>query len=470
MRRQAMADDRTRTLRLERGAIVLGLAALLAAALGGGTAAAAPRVGAGPAQGSAAAAVAAPPAATPSAMRSLSPAPTAAPTGTPSPTSSPSPTPTVTSVQLAAPKRWVAAKAFIVKSVVVPRAAGVRVALLSFRGGGWVSVGTALTGGDGSVRFRRRIDSPQRVRFRARTDDQTGTPVFSPTVAVQVRYVLLRAVGDVNLGDGPANRMAAYGAGYPWEKVGDYLRAADIAFANLECAVSNRGTPESKKYTFRGSPSALKAARTDGGIDVVSCANNHTRDFGTVALSDTLKYLKQFGIARAGAGKDLADAHAPAILTRDGLKVAFLAYSTIEDNLWGATASRGGVASAFPVSRMKKEIARAKKKADVVVVSFHWGIELAPSPEAEQVMLGKAAIDAGADVILGHHPHRLQKIVRYKRALLDYSLGNFVFAPPATPDVNKQTLVLSVDLSGRGFARYRTRKAYIANSQPYFTQ
>lgn len=388
-------------------------------------------------------------------------------------------TPIPTRLVFSAPARWVVGKRFALYGRLEPTMTGAAIGLYVRVPSGWRRVGTTATDARGRFRFGRLVARPGRVSHRVRFGGDTSatpsgpvtlTPSWSPPRSTLVRYVVLRAVGDVNLGDGPAVRMAAYGADYPWRRVGSYLRAADIAFANLECAVSGRGSPEAKKYTFRGSRSALRAARSVGGIDIVSLANNHTRDFGLVAFADTLDNLRRERLLWAGAGEDAHAAHQAASITKDGLSVAFLAYSTIEDDRWRATRTRGGVASAFPVSQMKRDVASAARRADVVVVSFHWGIELMTTPEAEQVMLGKAAVDAGADLILGHHPHCLQPIKRYRGRPIAYSLGNFVFAPPATPDINKRTLVLTADLSGRGVAAYRTRRAYIYDAQPRFAR
>jgi hypothetical protein len=382
------------------------------------------------------------------------------------------------SLSLWAPARWVVAKSFVVNGGISPVLADREISIEELRSGAWSRVAGGRTDADGKYRVRvPAFPAPKTVSLRARftgdestTPEPTSGPLASVSRKVIVRYVTLRSVGDVNLGDGVATRLSSHGVDYPWRKVGAFLRAADIAFGNLECCISRRGTPQAKTYTFRGSPAALVAAGKKGGLDVVSLANNHARDFGVGAFKDTLKYLDRYRISHVGGGLDLARAHQPAILERDGLKVAFLAYSTIEDDRWGATKKVPGVASAFPVSRMRRDIAAARKGADLVVVSFHWGIELAPSPEREQISLGRAAIDAGAKIVLGHHPHRLQPMARYHGGLIVYSLGNFVFAPPSTTEVNKQTLVLTTLLSGKGLASYSTRKAYISDAQPHFVK
>jgi poly-gamma-glutamate capsule biosynthesis protein CapA/YwtB (metallophosphatase superfamily) len=382
---------------------------------------------------------------------------------------------------LAVPSKWVVAKAFSVGGVLAPTLADREVLIEELASGQWRRVASGRTDGLGKYNVRVAAASrPKTFTLRAHftgdaspsvepTPSVLASEAVSATRKVLVHYVTLRSVGDVNLGDGVATRMSHYGPDYPWRRVGSFLRAADIAFGNLECCISSRGSPEAKTYTFRGSRAALAKAASVGGLDVVSLANNHARDFGTGALVDTLKAVRWARIAEAGAGVDIAAAHKPAILTKDGLKVAFLAYSTIEDDRWGARAHTPGVASAFPVSRMRKEVAAARKKANVVVVSFHWGIQYVQSPEREQVMLGRAAIDAGARLVLGHHPHCLQPMTRYHGGLIAYSLGNFVFAPPSQ-DILKRTLVLSTALSGKGLASYSTKNALIVDAQPRFVR
>ena len=160
---------------------------------------------------------------------------------------------------------------------------------------------------------------PGRYRLRATV---TGA---APTRAVRVRVrdVTLDAVGDINLGDGVADVMAVRGPRYSWGGVARELRSADIAFGNLECSVSTRGSAiPGKQYTFRGRPSYLRAASRYAGMDVLNLANNHSKDYGTTALLDTFHWIKRFGMTRVGAGWNSAEARRPRVVRRLGLKVA----------------------------------------------------------------------------------------------------------------------------------------------------
>lgn len=301
---------------------------------------------------------------------------------------------------------------------------------------------------------------PQGMRFRARGADGKLTAVRR----VRVRYLRLSAVGDVNLGNGPGVAIRAYGAEYPWTSVGPRLRAADIAFANLECAVSRRGSAQPKTFTFRGGPRALKATAEQGGIDIVTLANNHAGDFGDVALVDTLRYARRFGIATVGAGRDLRAAYRPRIMNRLGLKVAFVGFSTILPFDFQAGPGSPGTAWGYP-NRVRASVLRARRKADVVIAAFHWGIERDPVEDPRERGLARVALDAGATAVIGHHPHVLQPIRRAGRhRIVAYSLGNFVFT--GTSAFTRRTGILELKLARGRVAGHKLRRATIVNSRP----
>jgi poly-gamma-glutamate capsule biosynthesis protein CapA/YwtB (metallophosphatase superfamily) len=274
--------------------------------------------------------------------------------------------------------------------------------------------------------------------------------------------VMLAAVGDVNL---DLNQFRqGYDYGYPWTGVAGLLQAADLAFANLECTVSFRGSPVAgKAFTFRGSPNALPAARA-AGIDVVSHANNHARDFGTEALLDSFFFLDSSAIARCGSGMDYAAAHAPAFLCANGLRVAFLAYNDIDWPGWTAGAGYPGVANATNVAGIASDIAAARESSDLVVASFHWGTEREYAADQRQRELAHFAIDCGADLVLGHHPHVIQGFEIYKGKLIAYSLGNFVFNP-GSPQCN-YTVLAHITLDAGGFRSAVIYPALISNGRP----
>ncbi|HEX7125952.1 MAG TPA: CapA family protein, partial [Thermodesulfobacteriota bacterium] len=204
------------------------------------------------------------------------------------------------------------------------------------------------------------------------------------------------------------------------------LRDSDLTVANLEGPLSERGAPEvEKQFTFRVPPDSAFAMRR-AGIDAVALANNHTLDQGRVGLEETLAALRAAGIAFAGAGASEREARAPARLVRRGVRIAMLSYSnTFPEEFWARGPAPG---TAFGhADWIEADVRAARRDADLVIVSFHWGRELAPEPRDYQVRLGRLAVDAGADLVLGTHPHTLQGVERYKGALIFYSLGNFAF-------------------------------------------
>ncbi len=230
-----------------------------------------------------------------------------------------------------------------------------------------------------------------------------------------------------------------------WTSAAPLLRAADIAIANLECAISTRGTPEPKEYTFRADPTSVRGL-AGAGVDVVSVANNHSLDFGVDAFLDTLRHLRRGGIEPVGGGRDLDSARRPVIRTVGGLRAAFLAYSDIRPSGFDATPSKPGAAPAR--AELAADVRRARRSADLVVVYFHWGTELAQTPDGRQRTFAAVALEAGAAVVLGAHPHVLQPLERRGRRVVAWSLGNFVFAANSAGTTATGVLTLGLDARG----------------------
>jgi poly-gamma-glutamate capsule biosynthesis protein CapA/YwtB (metallophosphatase superfamily) len=328
------------------------------------------------------------------------------------------------------------------------------------RGDAWRQLGEARADDEGGFRVAGRVVAePGRMLVRARA---LGGGASSP-VAVTVRPLRLASVGDVNLGDAPGAAIAAEGPRYPWKSAGHLLREADIAFGNLECAISERGTPFPKQYNFRGTPAALAGLRRHAGIDVLNLANNHVGDFGTDALVDTVRGVERLGIRAVGAGPGLGRALRPQVVERLGLRIAFVGFSNILPLEFAAGPGRPGVAWATP-GVVGKTVRTARQRADVVVATFHWGIEKAPYETAEQAELARIAADAGAQLVIGAHPHVLQPVRRAGAALVAYSLGNFVFG--ALSSDTAATGVLVTDLSAEGVTAARWRPGEISGGRP----
>lgn len=244
--------------------------------------------------------------------------------------------------------------------------------------------------------------------------------------AAAVRDITVVAVGDIMLGGTAAPELARFGYDYPFERVVGVLRRGDVVFGNLEGPLTKRGAAAGKQYVFHSPPQLVAPALARAGFNVLSLANNHSMDYGLEGLRDTVRALTQAGIRHAGAGDNLAAARQPAIIDVTGARVAVLAYSlTFPEEFW-AGPDRPGTAFGHE-HQVRADVAAARRNADIVLVSFHWGREGIAEPRDYQITLGRAAIDAGAAAVLGHHPHRLQGVARYRDGVILYSLGNFVF-------------------------------------------
>lgn len=326
-------------------------------------------------------------------------------------------------------------------------------------GDAWRARGEPILAPGAATAFRAPR-APGALRLRARGVDGSA----SASVFVRVRDVVLAAVGDVNLGDGPGAAIARLGASWPWRSVGPRLRAADVAVANLECAISVRGAAQPKQYVFRGRPSSLAAAGRAGGLDVVSLANNHAGDFGRTALLDTIRHARAAGIVPVGAGASERSAYAPRVVEVLGARIAFVGFSEVLPFEFRAVGRRPGTAWAFP-ERIRASVRAARREADAVVAMLHWGLELDRSPTARQRELAQVALDAGATVVLGHHPHVLQPVRRPAPGrLVAFSLGNFVFGA-GSPGTSR-TGILEVRLRAGRVRGHRLVPARIVGSRP----
>lgn len=242
-------------------------------------------------------------------------------------------------------------------------------------------------------------------------------------------------VGDIMLGRGVAGQIEKYGdERYPFLKIAGEISGADLAFGNLEGPISGRGVNNKSKYSFRFNPEAVNGLKF-AGFDVLSLANNHIFDWGREAIEDTVFILKTNEISPVGAGKDYLEANSPVIKEINDsagspLKIAFFAYSNLESNAQALEATKDKAGrSSFDIERIKEEVYAVKQLevADIVIVSFHWGEEYQSRSDKKQQEIGRALVESGADLIIGHHPHVVQEIERYKNGWIAYSLGNFIF-------------------------------------------
>ncbi len=245
--------------------------------------------------------------------------------------------------------------------------------------------------------------------------------------------VRLAFVGDVMLGRMVNDRLRHVDPGYPWGDTKSLFRIADWRACNLECVISDRGRPWSqtpKAFHFRSDAknvSVLKAA----AIDAVSVANNHTLDFEYDAMLEMLRLLDRNGIHRAGAGIDLAEAMRPSISTANGISLAMIAFTDNEPEWQAGPQTPGLFYLPIDVSDERAEalfttVKETRKRADLVVVSAHWGPNWGYEPPAAHVRFAHALIDAGADIVFGHSGHVFQGIEIYNRRPILYCTGNFV--------------------------------------------
>jgi len=243
------------------------------------------------------------------------------------------------------------------------------------------------------------------------------------------------------------------------------LASADLAVVNLETTITERGTPEDKEYTFRAPPSAVDAVRA-GGVDVVSLANNHGMDFGMTGLEDTLLAEYVTGFPFIGIGLDDRHAYEPFRIEIRGQRIAVIAATQVLDEhlipSWTAKPDKPGLASAKEVDRLTAEVRAARSDSDTVVVFLHWGTQGQTCPNPQQQVLARQLADAGADIIVGTHAHRVLAGGMLGDALVHYGLGNFVFYGTAGKPT-AESGILRVTVTGRRVDAFEWLPAQIAN-------
>ncbi|HEX6542122.1 MAG TPA: CapA family protein [Ktedonobacterales bacterium] len=253
---------------------------------------------------------------------------------------------------------------------------------------------------------------------------------LGPVLASTTPVMDMVAVGDIMLGRGVNNKMVAYNDYlYPYRKIKNELDSADLRVANLECTLTDKFPipTDPSTFTFVSKPAAIDGLKY-AGFDMLTVANNHANGPGYTPFMDMLQKLRGKGIGVCGGGNNLDEACAPAVVTAKGTRVAMLGYCMVPPVPQGpfATASSWGLAP-VDLTRLPKDIAAARQKADLVIPYFHWGIEYTKDPIRQQQDAARAAIDGGADMVLGVHPHWVQAIEEYKGKLIIYALGNFIF-------------------------------------------
>lgn len=262
-------------------------------------------------------------------------------------------------------------------------------------------------------------------------------------------YVTLTFGGDIMLDRGVRNSVVKnFGNDYSalFTKLG-ILKKSDIVFANLEGPASDQGIDQKNLYSFRMDP-AVVPALAGAGMTIMSVANNHVGDWGRLAYADSLANLKENEILYTGGGVDSIEAEAPTIIEKYGMKIGFLGFSDVGPNGMAATPDKAGLLLANN-PRFDEIISNASKQVDHLVVSFHFGDEYKTKHNARQEYLAHKAVDNGAKLVIGHHPHVVQDTEVYKKSYIAYSLGNFIFDQAFSTNT-MQGMLLNITLSKDG--------------------
>ncbi len=259
-------------------------------------------------------------------------------------------------------------------------------------------------------------------------------PVIEEPPVPELRFM---AVGDIMVGRGVAMRLkkmkGVYGRAF--EKVSFYLNKGDVVFANLESPFtdSTHGLDKDRKIVLKAEPEAVSALK-DAGINLISLSNNHIMDYYEKGLFDTMELLDQNDIKHAGGGRNIEEARKLATIERNGLKIGLLAYTDMAELTFAgkpylsfaAGPEKSGVVPR-KYETIREDILKYRDQVDLLAISLHWGVEDSFKVSVEQVEFAHKLIDDGADMILGHHPHRVQGIEIYNGKPIFYSLGNFLF-------------------------------------------
>ena len=261
------------------------------------------------------------------------------------------------------------------------------------------------------------------ARVRAVLATALGVLMVVAAASAQAQQVSLVFAGDTTLDD-DAGALIARG-GDPLAPFAALFASADLRIANLECVVATTGQPAAKNYTFRAHPRVLPVLRRH--LDGVTLANNHSGDYGRAAFAQMLGLLRAQGLGQAGGGMNLAQAHTPWIVERQGLRIAILSYNEFMPRSFEADHDAPGVAWSEDEQVLADiRAARAVHRADLVIPFMHWGWENERTANARQRQLARAMIEAGADAVIGGHPHVTQDVDTHLGKPIVYSVGNFI--------------------------------------------
>lgn len=288
-------------------------------------------------------------------------------------------------------------------------------------------------------------------------------PAMSPLTLADNPSVTLGFVGDIMLDRGVRKSVNKNFAG-DYSKLfenTDFLKTPDIMFANLEGPVSDKGSDKHNLYSFRMDPQVLSLIK-ESGIDVLSVANNHMGDWRYSAFVDTINRIRDAGLIPCGGGLTRAEAVQPAVVEKDGYKVGFICFSDVGPNDLSATDTKAGILLASDED-YDEIIKNASENVDALIVSFHWGTEYKKIHNSRQESLAHRAIDAGAIMVEGEHPHIPQDFGSYKNAPILYSLGNFIFDQSWSKET-MHGLFVTATLSGKTISNIEKHQVELNNN------
>jgi Bacterial capsule synthesis protein PGA_cap len=271
------------------------------------------------------------------------------------------------------------------------------------------------------------------------------TTTLLATTTSAPRPIVIHGVGDTNFDPNYIPAFTAEGYELAFSGLAGLFATDDLTVVNLECSPSDLGEPFDKKFIFRCDPAALPVAAA-AGVEVANLANNHGQDYGTEAMLDGRQNLIAAGIAPVGVGANLKEALAPALFEIGDRTVAVLGFGGVHpSSSWLATETDPGMADGDDIELMETAVAAAAARADIVVVTIHWGVELVTDPSAADREAAVRMIAAGADAIFGHHPHRLGGMELIEGKPVFWTLGNFVW--PRMSDAGATTAIARVVFS-----------------------
>ncbi len=281
--------------------------------------------------------------------------------------------------------------------------------------------------------------------------------------------------GDTSVDSEFADAADKWGIDYPWKEVSEVFSSADLAIVNLETCVSERGTSEKREgYGFRTPPEMLEGF-VNAGIDMVNLANNHTRDFGYDALTDTFEYLSNYGIDYFGAGLNKEQAEGLVVKTVNGVKIGFAGcnYIYLSDDC-AAGEDHAGINMVYKMSDERtlaflEKVKEYDSQCDVLIVFMHAGTEEVFEVNSYQKNLAHALVDSGADIVVGAHPHTLQPIEFYNDKPIFYSIGNLIFWH-IDDDIDGLACIFDITVDKDGFKSLKLHPLFIKNYKVYYLE